>query len=78
MAFGLDDEFGFYDAECQGCDILTRVDDVGLCKECAAKLDRDLVRQRDWDYSAWLSAFRRSKDKSSEERSSKSIERLWS
>ena len=52
MAFGLDDEFGFYDAECQGCDILTRVDDVGLCKECAAKLDRDLVRQRDWDYSA--------------------------
>ena len=52
MTFGLDDnEFGFYEGECQGCDIFTRVDDVGLCEECAAKLDRDLVRQRDWKYS---------------------------
>ncbi len=52
MTFGLDNnEFGFYEGECQGCDIFTRVDDVGLCKECAAKLDRDLVRQRDWKYS---------------------------
>ena len=44
-------DFGFYEAECQGCDIFTRVDDVGLCDECAAKLDRDLIRQRDWDRS---------------------------
>ncbi len=52
MIFGLDDNaFGFYEGECQGCDIYTRVNDVGLCEECAAKLDRDLVRQRDWDYS---------------------------
>jgi len=52
MTFGLDDnEFGFYEGECQGCDIFTRVDDVGLCEECAAKLDRDLIRQRDWNYS---------------------------
>ncbi len=43
--------FGFYEGECQGCDIFTRVDDVGLCEKCAAKLDRDLVRQRDWKYS---------------------------
>ena len=31
MTFGLDDNaFGFYEGECQGCDIFTRVDDVGL------------------------------------------------
>jgi ferredoxin len=29
-----------------------RIDDVGLCAKCAAKLDRDMIRQRDWDYSA--------------------------
>lgn len=46
-----DNVFGFYEGECRGCDIFTRVDDVGLCEECAAKLDRDLVRQRDWQYS---------------------------
>ena len=52
MTFGLDDNaFGFYEGECQGCDIFTCVDDVGLCEECAAKLDRDLIRQRDWKYS---------------------------
>ena len=52
MTFGLDDNaFGFYEGECRGCDIFTRVDDVGLCEVCAAKLDRDLVRQRDWKYS---------------------------
>ena len=52
MTFGLDDsEFGFYEGECQGCDIFTCVNDVGLCEECAARLDRDLVRQRDWRYS---------------------------
>jgi hypothetical protein len=50
-----DDElngFGFYKGECQGCDIFTRVNDLGLCEECAGKLERDLIRQRDWDYSA--------------------------
>ena len=52
MTFELDNnEFGFYEGECRGCDMFTRVDDVGLCEECAAKLDRDLVRQRDWKYS---------------------------
>jgi hypothetical protein len=52
MIFGLGDNgFVFYEGECQGCDIFTRVDDVGLCEECAAKLDRDLIRQRDWKYS---------------------------
>ena len=49
-----DDEFngyGFYEGECQGCDIFQALDDMGLCAECAAKLDRDLIRERDWDYS---------------------------
>ena len=44
--------FGFYEAECQGCDLFTRLNDFGLCEECAGKLGRDLIRQRDWDYSA--------------------------
>ncbi len=50
-----DDElngFGFYEGECQGCDLFIRLNDLGLCEECAGKLDRDLIRQRDWDYSA--------------------------
>ncbi len=55
-AFGEEDEdlgeFGFYEGECAGCDLFTRLDDVGLCEECSAKLDRDMIRQRDWDYSA--------------------------
>jgi hypothetical protein len=50
-----DDElngFGFYEGECQGCDLFTRLNGFGLCEECAGKLERDLIRQRDWDYSA--------------------------
>ena len=26
--------------------------DGSLCEECAGKLERDLIRQREWDYSA--------------------------
>ena len=47
--------FGFYEGECQGCDIFQPLNDLGLCEECAGKLDRDLIRQRDWNYS--VSAF---------------------
>ena len=54
--FDSDDEelngFGFYEGECRGCDIFTELNDFGLCKDCAGKLERDLIRQRDWDYSA--------------------------
>jgi len=39
------------DGQCQGCDRHLSVNDLGLCDECAAKLDRDLIRQRDWDYA---------------------------
>lgn len=47
-----DFEFGFYEAVCQGCDTFGPVDDLGLCEDCTAKLDRDMIRQRHWDYSA--------------------------
>ena len=43
--------FGFYEGECQGCDTFTSLNDLGLCEECAGKIDRDLIRQRDWDYT---------------------------
>ena len=38
--------------ECQGCDTFKSLNDLGLCDDCAEKLDRDLIRQRDWAYSA--------------------------
>jgi hypothetical protein len=44
-----------YDGECQACDIYGPVDDMSLCDECADKLERDLIRQHDWDHC--VSAF---------------------
>lgn len=44
------DEDSYY-AECQGCDIYLPVDDQGLCSDCSEKLERDLLRERQWDYS---------------------------
>jgi len=38
--------------ECQGCDTIKILNDLGLCDDCAEKLDRDLIRQRDWAYSS--------------------------
>jgi hypothetical protein len=38
--------------ECVGCDMFRPLDDLGLCLVCAAMLERDLIRQRDWEYSA--------------------------
>lgn len=40
------------DTICAGCDLPFPVNDLGLCDECSAKLERDLIRARDWDYSA--------------------------
>ena len=53
--------FPEYESECQGCDIFAPVNDLGLCEECAGKLDRDLIRKRDWEYS--VLAFGCPKDK---------------
>ena len=47
-----DDEFGLYQAECQGCDSFASVDDIGLCSACAGKFERDMIRERQWAYSA--------------------------
>lgn len=37
--------------ECVGCDLPLPLNDLGLCAECAAKLERDLIRARDWEYT---------------------------
>jgi hypothetical protein len=37
---------------CASCDLPRPVNDLGLCDECFMKLERDLIRSRDWDYSA--------------------------
>lgn len=38
--------------QCYACERIGPVDDLGLCDDCAAKMDRDLIRQRAWDYAA--------------------------
>ncbi len=47
-----DSDFGLYEAMCKACDAITMVNDLGLCEDCDAKLDRDFIRTREWDYSA--------------------------
>ena len=47
-----DDQFGLWLGVCAGCDVEARVNDVGLCQECASKLERDLIRERSWEHSA--------------------------
>ncbi len=37
--------------ECVGCDLPLPLNEQGLCAECAGKLERDLIRARDWEYS---------------------------
>jgi len=51
----IDDEnatFGFYEGECQGCGLFGPLDDMRLCENCSGKFERDVIRQRSWDYSA--------------------------
>ena len=47
-----DEPWGIWDGKCQACDGYGRVNDLSLCEDCAGKLERDLIRQREWDYSA--------------------------
>ena len=47
-----EEPWGIWDGKCQACDCYGPVDDMSLCEECAGKLERDLIRQREWDYSA--------------------------
>ena len=42
--------------ECVACErMVPQRDDLGLCPDCAAKLDRDMIRDRDWErsWTAW-------------------------
>ncbi len=43
------------DRACRGCDVPAELNDLGLCDSCSAKLDRDMIRQREWEFS--VSAF---------------------
>ena len=56
------------DTICVSCDLPTRTNDVGLCRSCAAKLVRDLIRNRDWDYSITAFGTEREKLKALRER----------
>jgi hypothetical protein len=44
--------FGLWEGQCQACEMWGRVNDLMLCEECDAKIQRDLIRTRDWDYVA--------------------------
>lgn len=44
-------DFGRHEAECAGCEQFRRVNELGLCENCSQKLERDLIRKRDWAYS---------------------------
>lgn len=52
MVADKDNEFGLYQGECVACAVFDQLHDIGLCEECAGKLERDLVRERDWEYCA--------------------------
>ena len=46
------DDYGLYQGDCQGCDHYETLNDLGLCEICFGKLDRDLIRQREWSLSS--------------------------
>lgn len=53
MAYQKDDSSTdeLIDTICVGCDLPFPVNDLGLCDNCFAKLERDLIRSRDWERS---------------------------
>lgn len=46
-----EDTFGRMDGQCIACDIFGEVNDLGICEDCAGKLERDMMRQNDWDHT---------------------------
>lgn len=48
----MEEEWGLWEGQCVACDMYGRINDLQLCKICAAKLERDLMRLRDWNYTA--------------------------
>ncbi len=47
-----EESFGFWEGQCQACDMWGPVNDLMLCEDCDAKVQRDLIRARAWDYVA--------------------------
>ena len=47
-----EETFGLWEGQCQACDVWGPVNDLMLCEECDVKIQRDLIRARDWDYVA--------------------------
>jgi len=47
----METNLGGHEAECAGCEQLGRVNELELCEDCSQKLERDLIRKRDWAYS---------------------------
>lgn len=47
----IDDMFPSAEGMCNGCNLILPLNDLGLCDDCAGKLERDLIRNRDWHYS---------------------------
>lgn len=48
----MQESWGGADWKCDACDLHGPVDKMLLCERCRAKLERDLLRQRSWAYSA--------------------------
>jgi hypothetical protein len=48
-------DFGPWEGFCQACEEQERVNDIGLCESCAGKLERDLIRRGDWEYTVLAS-----------------------
>ena len=42
----MEEEWGLWEGQCVACDMYGRINDLQLCKICAAKLERDLMRLR--------------------------------
>ncbi len=36
--------------KCQACDTFTEVNDMSLCDDCDEKIQRDMIRDKEWDY----------------------------
>ncbi|MFQ5593008.1 MAG: hypothetical protein ACE5HA_02550 [Anaerolineae bacterium] len=48
----MDESWGVWEGRCQACDLYGPVDDLSLCEHCGMMFERDMIRQRAWDYSA--------------------------
>jgi hypothetical protein len=43
----MEEPFGLWEGQCQACDMWGLVNDLMPCEDCTAKLERDLIRQRE-------------------------------